>query len=41
MGNVIERCVLNDQLNDLGTALPEAASMCFATFGDGDTWHID
>jgi hypothetical protein len=41
--NVFELCVLNDQLNYLGTALSEAfsAAVCFATYGDGDSWHLD
>ena len=41
--NVFELCVLSDQLNYLGTALAEAFSgaICFATYGDGDSWHID
>jgi hypothetical protein len=41
--NLFELCVLNDQLNDLGTALAEAFSgaICFAGYGDGDSWHVD
>lgn len=41
--NVFELCVLSDQLNYLGTALAEAfsAALCIASYGDGDTWHID
>lgn len=41
--NLFELCVLADQLNYLGTALPEAfsGSLCFANYGDGDSWHFD
>jgi len=40
--NVFEQMVLTDQLNYLGTALPDTFSglVCFGSLGDGDTWHF-
>jgi hypothetical protein len=41
--NLFEMLVLNDQLNYLGTGLPEAfgAVTCLATLGNGDTYHLE
>lgn len=40
--NLFEKCVLNDQLNYLGTALPEVFSdlVCIGTLGNGDSYHM-
>lgn len=41
--NLFEMLVLNDQLNYLGTGLPEAFSgvACFGQLGNGDTFHLE
>lgn len=41
--NLFEMLVLNDQLNYLGTGLPEAfaAAACFGQLGNGDTFHLE
>lgn len=41
--NLFEKCILNDQLNYLGTALPEvfAGLICIGTLGDGDSYHLE
>jgi hypothetical protein len=41
--NLFEMLVLGDQLNYLGTGLPEAfgAVTCFGTLGNGDTYHLE
>lgn len=41
--NLFEMLVLNDQLNYLGTGLPEAfaGAVCFAQLNNGDTYHYD
>lgn len=41
--NLFEKCVLNDQLNYLGTALPEVFSglVGIGTLGNGDSYHLE
>ncbi len=41
--NLFEMLVLNDQLDSLGTGLPEAFAgvACFGQLGDGDTFHLE
>lgn len=41
--NLFEKCILNDQLNYLGTALPEVFSglVCIGTLGNGDSYHLE
>lgn len=41
--NLFEKCIFNDQLNYLGTALPEAFSglVCIGTLGNGDSYHLE
>lgn len=41
--NLFEMLVLNDQLNYLGTGLPEAFAgvACFGQLGNGDTFHLE
>ncbi|MEM7609016.1 MAG: hypothetical protein AAF411_27015 [Myxococcota bacterium] len=40
--NLFEKCILNDQLNYLGTALPEVFSgvVGIGSLGNGDTYHL-